>query len=100
MTQTLPAPPPGAGEAPAGDIDRLDDDMAPDVGVCVVGIVVGAGFGVAAAGIVAGIDVAAGDVLMLFAAVALVAVGAVALAPYQSFTPLWPWQAPRLLSPE
>ena len=70
--------------------------ISPSVaGVCAFGIVAGVDFGNVCAGIVAGAGVALGDVLL----------GGVAVvfdvsAPYQVFTPLCPWHAPRLLSPE
>ncbi len=66
----------------------------PVVGVFAFGIVVGVDFGNVCAGIVAGAGVAAG-----VAAGIAAAVFDGVLAPYQSFTPLWPWQAPFLFSP-
>ena len=87
LTQTLPAPPPATGvdDVPPGIVPLLPVAV-PVVGVFAFGIVVGVGFGNVCAGIVAGAGVAAGAF-------------DVALAPYQSFTPLWPRQAPFLFSP-
>ena len=82
MTQTLPVPPPGAGDP----VDAVD--------VWLAGIAAGAAADVDFAGI-AGVEV--GIVAGVEAGVA----DAVEVpVPYQVFTPLWPWHAPFLLAPE
>lgn len=93
LTQTLPAPPPAAGvvDVPPGSVGRLPV-CVPVVGVCAFGIVAGVDFGNVCAGIVAGAGVALGDVLLDVVVVVF------DVSAYHSLTPLWPRQAPFLLS--
>jgi len=81
LTQTLPAPPPAAGEVEAGVIEWL-------AGIAVgVAVVVFAGV---EAGIAPGVDAGIAAGVAFFVAVGSVGAVLVVLAPYQVFTPLCP----------
>ena len=98
MTQTLPAPPPGAGDPVAAVVC-----VVAGVAAGAIAGFAGAGVGGVAAGIAAGAGFATGvadvvDALVVDAAV--VDAEVVDAAPYHVFTPLCPWHAPFLLAPE